>query len=253
MKKLLIILAISGICITAGAQNERMENMTVMANQAYTDSDYETALSLYDSVLNSGLESASLYFNLGNTCFKLGDVPAAILYYEKAKKLDPTDEDVLYNLELANSRIIDKMEPLPEFFIKTWLRLARDLFASDQWAKILIVFFIVSLLSIFIFIVARAVIIRKISFWVAVAGLSIVVIAFIFSFNGYRDYSVKSSGIIFTPTVTVKSSPSDSSVDLFVIHEGTKVFITDTVEGWAEVRLANGNVGWLKKDTYRLI
>ena len=161
MKTLLIIFGLAVLSLAANAQQQRPENLTMMANQAYTDSDFETALTLYDSVLNSGLESAVLHFNLGNTYFKLGDIPAAILHYEKAKKIDPTDEDVLYNLELANSRIIDKMEPLPEFFLKTWFRSVRDMFASDQWAKILIAFFILSLLSIFIFIVARAVLIRK--------------------------------------------------------------------------------------------
>jgi tetratricopeptide (TPR) repeat protein len=253
MKKLLIIFAILGIALAGKAQHERMESMMVQANQAYADSDYERALSIYDSVLSSGFESAALYFNSGNTHFKLGNIPAAILYYEKAKKMDPTDEDVLFNLELANSRIIDKMEPLPEFFLKTWFRSVRDIFPSDQWAKILVIFFIFSLAGIFFFISARSVLIRKISFWSAVASLFIVIASFIFSYNGYREYSVQSSGIIFTPTVTVKSSPNESSVDLFVIHEGTKIFITDTIEGWTEVRLSNGNVGWVRTNTYRFI
>ena len=78
-------------------------------------------------------------------------------------------------------------------------------------------------------------------------------LSFIFSVSSYREYSRQKSGIIFTPTVTVKSSPAETSVDLFVIHEGTKVQITDKVEGWSEVRLANGNVGWIRTDTFRPI
>jgi hypothetical protein len=145
------------------------------------------------------------------------------------------------------------MEPLPEFFLKTWWKSARDLFSSDFWAKIGVAFFILALVSIALFIISRSISARMVSFWAGILLLALMSIVLIFSFSGYREYSRQSSAIIFTPTVTVKSSPNDSSVDLFVIHEGTKVFITDLVEGWSEVRLANGNVGWVKTETFRHI
>jgi tetratricopeptide (TPR) repeat protein len=253
MKKVLIILCVLFLSITGKAEQASPEILMEKANQAYSATDYPGAINLYDSVLSSGYESAVLYFNLGNAHFKMSDIPSAILYYEKAKKLDPTDEDIMFNLDLANSRIIDKMEPLPEFFLKTWLRSVRDILSSNQWAKLMIVFFILALLSIGIFIISRAVIIRKISFWINMVSIVLVVASLIFSLNGYHEYKRHSSAIIFTPTVTVKSSPSENSVDLFVIHEGTKVFISDQVEGWSEVRLANGNVGWIETNTYKNI
>ena len=136
MKNLVVILSfvLSGIC--AFGQVSAQESLIAQANQSYAESNFETAVQLYDSVLTLGYESAGLYFNLGNAYFKLKDIPSAILYYEKAKKLDPNDEDIRFNLELANSRIIDKMEPLPEFFLRSWLRAVRDMLSSDQWAKI---------------------------------------------------------------------------------------------------------------------
>jgi len=253
MKNLVIIISLFFLSHSVTAQLAEQESMMEQANQSYSSADYTLAVTQYESVLGSGYESSGLYFNLGNAYFKLNNIPAAILYYEKARKLDPTDENIRFNLDLANSRIIDKMDPLPEFFLKTWWKSARDLFSSDQWGKIGVAGFILGLISIILFIISRSVFTRKISFWTGILLLAVMSISLLFSISGYQEYSRRSSAIIFTPTVTVKSSPNDGSVDLFVIHEGTKVFITDLVEGWSEVRLANGNVGWVKTGTFRQI
>jgi tetratricopeptide (TPR) repeat protein len=253
MKNLLNILGLLLLVLTIQSQPAHLASMIEQANQAYSSADYETVVSQYESVLDSGYESADLYFNLGNAYFKLGNIPAAILHYEKARKMDPADENIRFNLNLANSRIIDKMEPLPEFFLKTWFKSARDILSSDQWARIVITGFILALVSLLLFLISRSVAIRKWTFWAALFCVAVMTVSLIFSVSGYREYKRQSSAIIFTPTVTVKSSPNDSSVDLFVIHEGTKVNITDLVEEWSEVRLANGNVGWIRTETFRRI
>jgi tetratricopeptide (TPR) repeat protein len=253
MKKLVIIISLSFLAIGSRAQTAVQENLMDVANQSYSSGDYTSAVSQYESILATGYESAGLYFNLGNAYFKVNNIPAAILYFEKARKLDPTDENIRFNLGLANSRIIDKMEPLPEFFLRTWWKSARDFFSSDQWAKFGVAGFILALFCLSFFIISRSVFMRKISFWVGILMFASMSLSLLFSLSGYREYSSQSSAIIFTPTVTVKSSPSDASVDLFVIHEGIKVAITDRVEGWSEVHLANGNVGWVKTETFRRI
>jgi tetratricopeptide (TPR) repeat protein len=253
MKNLVIIICLFFLAVTVPAQLAVQESTVEKANQAYSAEDYASAVSDYESVIGAGFESAGLYFNLGNAYFKLNNIPAAILYYEKARKLDPTDENIRFNLDLANSRIIDKMEPLPEFFLKTWWKSARDLYSSDRWAKIGVAGFILALICLMLFMISRTVSTRKISFWAGILFFALMSVSLIFSLSSYREYSRQSSAIIFTPTVTVKSSPNDSSVDLFVIHEGTKVLITDLVEGWSEVQLANGNIGWVKTETYRYI
>jgi len=253
MKKLSIIIGLLFLSISTFAQLSEQQKIIEQANQAYSSTDYENAISLYESVISAGYESSALYFNLGNAYFKENNIPAAILYYEKARKMDPTDENIRFNLELANSRIIDKMEPLPQFFLKAWWISVRNIFTSDQWAKAGIFCFILLLFAAASFIITRSVTGRKISFWAGIILLVFVSLSLIFSLSSYNEYSRKSTAIIFTPTVTVKSSPSDSSVDLFVIHEGTKVSITDLVEGWSEVRLGNGSVGWIKNETYRPI
>ena len=253
MKNLLIIICFFFMVSSVPAQLAGQENLVEQANQSYSSGNYSEAVSQYETVLGSGYESSGLNFNLGNAYFKLNNIPAAILHYEKALKLDPTDENIRFNLDLANSRIIDKMEPLPEFFLKTWWKSARDQFSSDFWAKTGVAGFIMALMMITLFIISRTISTRKISFWAGILFLALMAVSFLFSYSGYRDYSRHSTAIIFTPTVTVKSSPNDGSVDLFVIHEGTKVFITDYVEGWNEVRLANGNVGWVRMENFRLI
>ena len=249
----MIIICFLLMAAGATAQLAVQESMVEKANQSYSAEDYASAVSEYESVIGAGYESAGLYFNLGNAYFKLNNIPAAILYYEKARKMDPTDENTRFNLDLANSRIIDKMDPVPEFFLKTWMKSARDIFPSDLWAKITVVTFIFVLVLLALFIISVTVSMRKISFWAALVLFIFMSVSLLFSVSSHREYSRHSSGIIFTPTVTVKSSPNESSVDLFVIHEGTKVFVTDQVEGWSEVRLANGNVGWVKTETFRYI
>jgi tetratricopeptide (TPR) repeat protein len=250
MKKLLIIILFYLASGTLTAQVTDIQSLMQQANQHYADNQFNAAIELYEKILQGFYESPELYFNLGNAYFKEGNIPAAILNYEKALKLDPTDGDIRYNLDLANSRIIDKIEPLPEFFLKEWWRSIRDLFSSNQWAKGGLLFLILGLSSAFIFFVSRSVIARKIAFWAGSFCIFLMLLSFIFSSSGYHKYKRNDAGIIFAPTVTVKSSPNDNSVDLFVIHEGTKVFITDRVESWCEIRLVNGNVGWIKNSTF---
>jgi tetratricopeptide (TPR) repeat protein len=253
MKKLVIITCLFLLSILTRAQLAEQQRIIEQANQAYSSADYEGAVSQYESVINAGYESSALFFNLGNAYFKLNDIPSAILFYEKARKLDPTDDNIKFNLDLANSRIIDKLEPLPEFFLKTWYKSLQNIFTSDRWAKTAVLSIILLLIAAALFIVSASVIARKLSFWAGIIFLAVMSFSLLFSVNSYKDYVSKSTAIIFTPTVTVKSSPNESSVDLFVIHEGTKVFITDMVEGWSEVRIGNGSVGWVRTDTYRPI
>jgi tetratricopeptide (TPR) repeat protein len=249
MKKLLLIYILLRVApILVGASGQ--ESIWQSANQSYSAGNYAEAANQYELIINSGYESSELYFNLGNAYFKQDQIPSAILYYEKARKLDPNDENIKFNLELANSRIVDKMEPLPEFFLRSWWKGARDIFSSNRWAGTGIFFFIITLVSFVIFIISIQILHRKVSFWAGLVFLSLMLISFLFSYSSYHDYSKQKSGIIFSPTVTVKSSPNEGSVDLFVIHEGTKVLVTDRVENWSEVKLANGNVGWVRTETF---
>ena len=229
------------------------DSLMVKANRFYDHQQYDSAVNTYQKVLKMGLVSPKLYFNLGDAYFRLKDMPSAILYFEKAKKLDPNNEDIRYNLDLANTMIPDKIEKVPRMFLKRWWNYFYELFDANTWAVLSLVFFAVFVLFVGIFILSQGRGIRKISFF---AGLFMFLVSLAaFGLASQKAYYLRhhTEAIIFTPTITAKSSPTPNAVDLFVIHQGTKVRLLDQVEGWEKIRLQNGSIGWLPKDSMREI
>jgi tetratricopeptide (TPR) repeat protein len=253
MRKAWLVIAFLSLQLALPAAPANLEALAQSAAQAYNSGDYRLAADSYEQIIAAGYESSELYFNLGNAYFKLNQIPGAVLFYEKAAKLDPGDEAIRFNLDLANSRVIDKIEPLPVFFLKSAYQSFLKSMSPDGWARLAILSMVLTLAAAFIFLIARTPRTRRLAFWPGTLVLAIFALSLFFSIQSYRMYKKQDTAIIFTPTVTVKSSPSDSSVDLFVIHEGTKVRITDRIDDWSEIRLANGNVGWIKTTTFRPI
>ena len=252
MKRILVILFIFGLVHTsiASVSNDTLISQAV---QQYNTGMYENAIKSYDLVLESGFESSEIYYNIGNSYFKLNDLPSAILFYEKAKKLKPNDKDIQYNLNVANSRIIDNIESVPEIFLKTWWNNFYNMFSANGWARITIGLFIVFLMFVSIYFLSSNRIIKKLFFGIGVLFLLATLFSFALSYQKYYYSIEQKEAIVFQPTVTIKSSPNKNSVDLFVIHEGTKVYISDELDGWYEIKIANGSVGWLLKSTTKLI
>lgn len=222
-----------------------IDSLYIDANNEYSAEMYNDAVEDYQHIINQGYESYELYFNLGNTYFKLEDIPSAILYYEKARKLQPNNEDILFNINVANTRIIDKIEPVPELFFKRWWRSVYLIFSIDTWAKIMVITFIVFFILLSFYLLSRRLIIRKAAFFSGIIIFIITLFSFIVSYQNYTILDQHKEGIIFTPTITVKSSPNQNSVDLFVIHEGSKVSFLQKISGWYEIKIANGSVGWI--------
>jgi hypothetical protein len=175
----------------------------------------------------------------------LNDFTSAILYYEKAKKLNPGNEDINFNIKVTNNKITDRIEPLPEMFYKRWYRNLVELFSVDNWARIVILSFILSLSFGLLYVISQRVLLRKVGFWTGIIFFIISLISVLFSVQNYHTLQNNTEAIIFTPTVTIKSSPDEKSIDLFVLHEGAKVQILDNIGNWYEIRIANGSVGWL--------
>lgn len=223
------------------------------ANTAYTNGFYLEAIDNYLKIVDQGYESADLYFNIGNSCFKLEDYPSAILYYEKANKIKPNDDDILFNLGIANTRIVDKIEPVPELFFRTWWRSFTNMLDLDTWAMISVGTFIFFFVLLAFYLLSRITRVRKAAFYTGFIVLFFALFTFFISFQKYRSFHLEKEAIVFTPTITVKSSPNANSVDLFVIHEGSKVKIKDQVGEWYEIRIANGSVGWLPSSAVRKI
>ena len=244
---LLILLAIALMPRFVVAQ-ESYDAWFEQANAAYSEGNYESALELYNNIVAADQESVPLFFNMGNTYYKMGTYPMAIYYYEKALKLDPSNADVKTNLEIANLAIADKIDPIPQSFIlKGWSNV-KNMFSSDSWATVSVICFAILLTALFLFLRARRMGLRKAGFFVGILALLFFVFSFVFSMGKRNEAMEKNQAIIMTPAVTVKSSPNAGSVDLFVLHEGTKVILLDEADGWNKVRIANGSEGWLPSD-----
>lgn len=222
------------------------ENWFEDGNAAYSEGNYQQALELYENIENSGMESAALYYNMGNTYYKMKEYPKAILYYEKALKLDPGNEDIRTNLEIANMAVVDKINVIPQSFISRWWNGLKSSFSVDGWAWISVASFALLLLCLFAFLMARRTGVRKLGFFVGLLMAICLAFSIVFAVGKQRDMNQQDEAIIMTPTVTAKSSPSMTSVDLFVLHEGTKVRILDVSSEWCKIRLADGSVGWLQ-------
>ncbi len=256
MKKIVIILFVVfllGIVNSTKAEQLSADSLFALANKAYNYGLYDSAATTYHKILKLGKESAGLYYNLGNAYFKAKDIPSAILYYEKAKKLAPNNHDISYNLSIANSMIVDKIEKLPVMFYKKWWIYFYNLFNSDTWAVLLVISFAVFILFVGIFVLGNTPKIKRLSFFLGFLFMIISAIAFGLASQKYYFEKSHTEAIIFTPTVTVKSSPTANSVDLFVIHEGTKVTVLDKVDSWEKIKIQNGSIGWLPADDMKEI
>lgn len=245
MRKCLFILFLSFYCGFAINANTQNDSLMSIGNQQYNNAIYEDAIKTYQQIINNGTESPELYYNTANAYFKLMKLPSAILYYERALKLNPGDEDIIFNLNVANSRIVDKIEQVPAIFLVNWWNSFFNMFSANTWSRISLQIFILLLIFSAIYYLVKSIITKKIFFFSAVILLIINILTFTLAYQKYNKVSSQNEAIIFEPTITIKSSPNNKSVDLFVIHEGTKVIITDQLEGWAEIKIANGSIGWI--------
>lgn len=252
MKRLILVLVLFS-STEFGFTSNLNDSIISKAITQYDAGLYNEAINSYNNILLNRFESAEVYYNLGNAYFKINNIPSAILYFEKAKKLKPNDEDINYNLNVANTRIVDNIENVPELFFKKWWNSFYNMFSANGWAKLTIGFFILTLVFISIYLLSNVRFIKKIFFITGSLLILITLFSFTLSFQKYYYSVEQKEAIVFEATLTVKSSPNANSVDLFVIHEGAKVFITDELDDWYEIRIANGSVGWLLKNSTKLI
>lgn len=218
------------------------------ANNLYQQSKFMEASKAYEAILLSGHESAELYFNLGNAYFKQSKFPQAILNYERALRLSPGDEDIRFNIQVANLRIVDKIEPMPEIFYNRWINQAKSMFSADGWGRTSVYFLLLAIAAGVFYSLGQGLgSIRKISFYFAVMALAISILAICFGYQEFQQIKEAKSAIVFTPTLNVKSSPNENGNNIFVVHEGTKVELLDRVSNWVKIRLADGNIGWIQE------
>lgn len=229
------------------------DSLFAQANKYYIEGKYSEAVKHYEAIVASGKVSAELYYNLGNAYFKLNDIAHAILYFERAYLLNPSDDDIAFNLELARAYITDKIEAIPDFFVVKWVKSISNLFNSNTWAFLAMLSFTIALILFLVFQFSGKYLIKKYSFVFSWFAVFIFIVSLAFSVLQKNRIVNSNHAIIISSAVSVKSSPSESSNDLFILHAGTKVETLRNVGEWCEIRIADGNKGWLPKSAFERI
>lgn len=215
------------------------------AAKLYSEGKFQDAVNKWMDLYNMGFRSAQLDYNIGNAYFKLNNVPGAILFYERAHLLKPADEDIYYNLQIARTMVVDKFTEIPEVFFVNWFNFLSLSLSTNIWAKLSLGAFILFLLFMSVYLYTRKHNLKVSGFWIAVFMLAFSISSFFFASRNETLVFNNPKGIIITPLINGKSSPDNSGTDLFVLHEGTKVAVVDEVGEWFEIRLSDGNKGWV--------
>ncbi|MBR2205180.1 MAG: BatD family protein [Prevotella sp.] len=223
------------------------------ADSSYIRGQYQQAITQYEALLKQGA-SADLYYNLGNAYYRTENIPEAVLNYERALLLSPGDRDIRFNLQIARSKTFDKIVPESEMFFVTWYRSLVSMMSVDGWARTALISLALTIILLLVYLFSERIWLRKAGFFGGVALLVLFVGANIFAWQQKKDLLNRKGAIIFAPAVTVKSTPAANGTDLFILHEGTKVVITDgSMKEWKEIRLADGKEGWIESKHIRVI
>ena len=215
-------------------------------NTAYNNGDFFKAVTLYEQTLLTGKHSASLYFNLGNAYYRLNKVAESIYNYEKARQLDPENEDFKVNSAFAQNMTIDAIEPLPESQLSQVQNSLYALASASIWSKIVVLF--VWLFAIFfsIYLLNKTIKLKRLFFVLSLFSLILFLSSFTIKFFANAEQENKKYAIIFSNEINIWSEPNLRAEIQFTLHEGTKVELLDSLDEWEKIRIANGSEGWIK-------
>ena len=234
---LLLFLPLSGHAVTKAE-----------ADSAYIRGQYQQAIKDYEMLLKQGA-SADLYYNLGNAYYRSENITRAVLNYERALLLSPGDRDIRFNLQIARAKTIDKIVPESEMFFFTWYRSLVSLMSVDAWAWTALIALALLIVLLLVYLFSDRIWLRKVGFFGGFVLLILFALSNLFAWQQKQDLLFRKGAIVISPSVTVKSTPAKNGTDLFILHEGTKVSITDgTMKGWMGIRIADGKEGWIESN-----
>ena len=249
---LLLLLGLGLSAAPARAEGD-VSSLWKAGNEAFAAEQWQNALNYYQMIEGEDLESADLYYNVGNTYFKMGDNAHAILYYERALKLDPAHADARHNLEIATQLTLDRVDAIPDFILVSWFRGVRQSLSADTWAWLTLALLLIAGVLLTLFLRGSSRGLRKVSFILACVIAALSIATFVFSLLQRKAVSRKDSAIVTAPVCSVKSSPADGGKTVFVLHEGTKVRLLDSVGDWTKLEIADGRQGWATTNSMEVI
>ena len=254
MKKILHILFVTLFTMSAAVcYSDTDEQLLLRADSAYQQENYAEAITLYEQIAANGNEGAILFYNLGNAYYKSGENAKALLWYERALKLDPADEDIQHNIAFVNRKIIDKIDAVPETLFAQWWHKVTNLLTEWQWAVLSIIGSFLLFLSIGAYLFARSGGLRTTGFVTLWLSIIVIVFSVIFANKQKEKATQHTEAIVMDLVVDAKNAPNASGKNLFVIHEGLKIQITNEMNGWVEIRLPNGEKGWIAQNSIEKI
>ena len=251
VKKLIFLVIFSVLGMSYGQTTP--EFLFNEGNKAYNAGDYENAISLYEQTLKMGKHSADVYYNLGNANYRLNKVAESVYYFEKAILMRPKDRDIITNSAFANNMTIDAIEKVPVSQIDQIRNSIIEIFSFEIWTYftvILLWIFTFLFLAYLFFIRARF---KRIFFFSSLSILSLFILCFSITYSIDQNEKNKKFAILFSKQIDIWSEPNQQADRLFVLHEGTKMQLLDSLEEWQKIRIANGSEGWIKEASFKKI
>ena len=232
--------------------NQSLDSIFDSSNDFYTNGNYQMAIEGYKRILNSGFESAELYYNLGNAFYKLNNIPESNFFYEKARSILPDDEDVLINLSFAQNLRIDKIEKLPISQTQNLKINILKMFSEKGWSILLITLAWATCISLILYLSINKSIQKRIFFSQSIILLIMAIVILIINIEK-KELNNEKFAIVFDKEVEVWSEPNRISELKFLLHEGTKVKQIDTIQDWVNIQLENGTLGWIQSSTIKIL
>lgn len=220
------------------------------AHQFYTNHQYEEASQRYLQLIQRGYESDLLHYNLGNSYYRLNQIGRAILHYEKAIKLNPNNEDALYNLKIANLKVASKIVPMTDFFMVRWAKGILQFFEIDTWALAQVIFGFMMLIFFSVYLFSAF---QKFGFYAGVFSLLLMIFSGLFAWSARSNLKSHNYGVITAPSYHLKSEPSEKSREILTVREGVKFMRMETIGAWNQIKLSDGNIGWIEKSAFEMI
>lgn len=223
------------------------------ATEAYNAGEFNKSIEFYEKILGNEQHSAELYFNLGNAYYKLGEIGPSIYYYEKALLLKPSDNEIKNNLSYANNMRLDAIEAMPKTAFSRFYDATIKQLSFDAWAYLAVSMIFLFVACYVTYYLLSSSTYKRITFITSLVAMGLCVASILFAYLQYEKYQANNPAVIFSREVTITAEPNENSERIFTLHEGTKVNVEESFDQWQKIKIADGQTGWLPKETIRLL